>query len=88
MIELYRNPVLEQVIVKTVAGFLNGHGGTLLIGDPGSRIRRLRLPNKLPEWLSPIPAIVPAQLFCYHLTQAKGFDTEGPRGLTKVTMTW
>lgn len=26
------NPVLEDVIVKTVAGFLNGHGGTLLIG--------------------------------------------------------
>ena len=26
------NPVLEGVIVKTVAGFLNGHGGTLLIG--------------------------------------------------------
>ena len=48
----------------------------------------LRLPNRLPEWLSPIPAIVPAQLLCYHLTRAKGFDTEGPRGLTKVTMTW
>jgi glucosamine--fructose-6-phosphate aminotransferase (isomerizing) len=48
----------------------------------------LGLPDRLPEWLSPIPAIVPAQLFCYHLTRAKGFDTEGPRGLTKVTMTW
>ena len=48
----------------------------------------LQLPNRLPEWLSPIPAIVPAQLLCYHLTRAKGFDTEGPRGLTKVTMTW
>ncbi len=48
----------------------------------------LQLPNRLPEWLSPIPAIVPAQLLCYHLTRTKGFDTEGPRGLTKVTMTW
>ena len=26
------NPVLEEVIVKTVVGFLNAHGGTLLIG--------------------------------------------------------
>ena len=26
------NPVMEEVIVKTVAGFLNGYGGTLLIG--------------------------------------------------------
>jgi glucosamine--fructose-6-phosphate aminotransferase (isomerizing) len=48
----------------------------------------MSLPGELPEWLSPIPAIIPAQLFCYHLTRAKGFDTEQPRGLTKVTLTW
>lgn len=41
----------------------------------------------LPEWLTPIPAIVPAQLFCYHLTRAKGYDTEQPRTLRKVTLT-
>jgi glucosamine--fructose-6-phosphate aminotransferase (isomerizing) len=46
------------------------------------------LPDDIPEWLSPIPAIIPAQLFCYHLTRAKGYDTEQPRGLTKVTLTW
>jgi glucosamine--fructose-6-phosphate aminotransferase (isomerizing) len=47
----------------------------------------LTLPDDLPEWLSPIVTIVPAQLFCYYLTQARGFDTEAPRGLTKVTKT-
>jgi glucosamine--fructose-6-phosphate aminotransferase (isomerizing) len=47
----------------------------------------LPLPQGVPEWLSPILAIVPAQLFCYHLTRAKGLDTEDPRGLTKITMT-
>jgi glucosamine--fructose-6-phosphate aminotransferase (isomerizing) len=46
------------------------------------------LPEDIPEWLSPIPAIIPAQLFCYHITRAKGYDTEQPRGLTKVTLTW
>lgn len=46
------------------------------------------LSEDLPEWLSPIPAIIPAQLLCYHLTRAKGYDTEQPRGLTKVTLTW
>lgn len=45
------------------------------------------LPQDIPEWLSPIVAIIPAQLFSYHLTQAKGFDTEAPRGLKKVTLT-
>lgn len=47
----------------------------------------LRLPGGLPEWLSPISAIVPAQLFCYHLTVAKGYDPERPRTLRKVTLT-
>jgi glucosamine--fructose-6-phosphate aminotransferase (isomerizing) len=46
------------------------------------------LPEDLPEWLSPIVSIVPAQLFCYHLTRAKGYDTENPRQLNKVTRTW
>lgn len=41
-----------------------------------------------PEWLSPLVAAVPAQLFCAHLARAKGIDPEAPRGLTKVTETW
>lgn len=45
------------------------------------------LPRGIPEWLSPIPAIVPAQLFACCLTQAKGYDTEAPRSLRKVTET-
>ena len=47
----------------------------------------LRLPTGLPERLTPLLSIVPAQLFTYHLTQAKGYDTEAPRGLRKVTKT-
>ena len=49
--------------------------------------RAIALPDELPEWLSPLVAIVPGQLFCYHLTKAKGFDTENPRMLSKVTKT-
>lgn len=45
------------------------------------------LPAGIPEWLTPIVSIVPAQLFCYHLTRVKGFDTETPRSLRKVTLT-
>ena len=47
----------------------------------------LRLPAGLPEWLTPIASIVPAQLLCYHLTLLKGYDTENPRTLHKVTLT-
>ena len=48
----------------------------------------LELPTDLPEWLSPLVSIVPAQLFCYHLTRAMGYDTENPRQLSKITRTW
>ncbi len=41
----------------------------------------------VPEWLSPLVAIVPAQLFAYHLARARGLDTESPRNLSKVTLT-
>jgi len=45
------------------------------------------LPPGIPEWLTPIISIVPAQLFAYYLTRAKGFDTEAPRSIHKVTET-
>lgn len=47
----------------------------------------LQLPQGIPEWLSPIISIVPAQLFSYYLALAKGCDTESPRGIHKVTET-
>ena len=39
------------------------------------------------EWLSPIPAIVAAQLFTLEMALRRGVDPEHPRGLTKVTRT-
>ena len=47
----------------------------------------LPLPTDLPEWLSPIPAIVAGQLFAYHLTCVKGYNPEQPRIIHKVTET-
>jgi glucosamine--fructose-6-phosphate aminotransferase (isomerizing) len=42
----------------------------------------------VPEWLSPIMAIVPAQLHACHLARALGRDPDRPPGLTKITRTW
>ncbi len=47
----------------------------------------LALPAGMPEWLSPLVAIIPAQLFAYHLTLIKGYDAEKPRQIHKVTET-
>jgi glucosamine--fructose-6-phosphate aminotransferase (isomerizing) len=58
-----------------------------LSGSPVTGAQQLPFPDDLPEWLSPLSSIVVAQLFCYHLTLAKGLSTEAPRGLHKVTLT-
>lgn len=47
----------------------------------------LRLPVALPEWLSPFTCVVPGQLLALHLTLAKGYDPDHPRGLKKITET-
>jgi glucosamine--fructose-6-phosphate aminotransferase (isomerizing) len=47
----------------------------------------LRLPAGVPEWLSPLVAVVPGQLFALHLTRIKGNDPDRPAGLKKVTLT-
>lgn len=47
----------------------------------------LKIPAETPEWLSPLVSILPAQLFAYHLTLAKGYNTEQPRSIRKVTET-
>jgi glutamine---fructose-6-phosphate transaminase (isomerizing) len=47
----------------------------------------LALPHAVPEWLSPLMAIIPGQLFAMHLTYAKDYDPDHPRGLRKVTET-
>jgi len=41
----------------------------------------------MPEWLSPMAAIVPAQLLAFHVSRLRGFDPDQPRGLRKVTKT-
>jgi len=45
------------------------------------------IPTLVPEWLSPLVNILPAQLFAYHLTGVKGYNADLPRTITKVTET-
>jgi glucosamine--fructose-6-phosphate aminotransferase (isomerizing) len=47
----------------------------------------LALPEGVPEWLSPIVAILPGQLFAAHLAHSRGYDPDRPRALHKVTET-
>lgn len=47
----------------------------------------LPLPAGVPEWLSPLVAVVPGQLFAMALAESKGLSPDAPRGLRKVTLT-
>ena len=47
----------------------------------------LPFPDDGPEWLSPLVAILPMQMFAAALAEAKGMDVERPQGLNKITLT-
>jgi glutamine---fructose-6-phosphate transaminase (isomerizing) len=56
-----------------------GHDRTL--GDPFLEL------VDIPEWLSPVVAIVPAQLLAVGLAEERGVDVDAPFGLSKITLT-
>jgi len=47
----------------------------------------MRLPADMPEWLTPIVAVIHGQVFAMRLAIVKGHEVDQPRGLTKVTVT-
>lgn len=47
----------------------------------------IELPPAVPEWLSPIVAIVPGQILAVEVAKARGLDPDRPRSLQKVTRT-
>ena len=47
----------------------------------------LPLWTRVPEWLSPLVAVVPGQLAALRLAQLRGIDLDAPLGLHKVTLT-
>jgi glucosamine--fructose-6-phosphate aminotransferase (isomerizing) len=81
-------PALEGELV--LLGELRDRGARLTVLSDAPEVLGLAevisLPSS-PEWLSPLVAILPAQLFAYHLALARGMDPDAPRNLTKVTRT-
>ncbi|HUJ55341.1 MAG TPA: SIS domain-containing protein [Gaiellaceae bacterium] len=63
----------------------------IAISDVHAVLRRARTPLPLvkdvPEWLSPLSAVVPGQVTALRLTQLRGLDLDSPAGLRKVTLT-
>ncbi len=81
-----------QPIEETLVALRKQHEAELVVVSDRPEVLALAqtpipLPAGIPEWLSPLVAIVPAQLFACHLTRARGYSTESPRSIHKVTET-
>lgn len=77
LLEKVRGLKAEAVIVTDRANPEAANCGT----------RSICLPRKLGELFTPIPYIIPAQMFAAYLAAEKGLDPDRPRTLTKVTLT-
>ena len=82
-----------QSIGETLAKLQGLQAEIVAITDSGNRevanlaTRVIRLPKRVKEVLTPIPYVVPAQIFAACLAAHKGLDPDKPRTLTKVTLT-
>lgn len=76
LIEKVRDRQAEVIVFSDQEEFL-------ALGD-----RKISLPVGVPEWLSPITAIPPGQLFAMYLSHTRKINVDNPRGLSKVTETW
>jgi glucosamine--fructose-6-phosphate aminotransferase (isomerizing) len=80
-------PSVEEIVPP-----LRARGARLVaISDVQAVLRRARtkllLAPGVPEWLSPLTAVVPGQVTALRLARLRGLDLDHPAGLRKVTLT-
>ncbi|HET8751102.1 MAG TPA: SIS domain-containing protein [Gaiellaceae bacterium] len=80
-------PSIEEIVPP-----LRARGARLVaVSDVRAVLRRaqteLVLAAGVPEWLSPLTAVVPGQVTAMRLAGLRGLDLDSPAGLRKVTLT-
>lgn len=85
-----KGPALEEM--RTAIGAVAARGAHVVaITDDevaaASAGAVLPLLPGVPEWLSPLVAVVPGQLLAFQLARLRGVDLDHPLGLSKVTLT-
>ena len=80
-------PSVEEVVAP-----LQKRGARLIaVSDVRAVLRRaqtkLMLAPGVPEWLSPLTAVLPGQVAAMRLASLRGLDLDQPRGLRKITLT-
>jgi glutamine---fructose-6-phosphate transaminase (isomerizing) len=83
-------PALGAMAEAVDAVAARGARTVVISDDAGLRARAeigLPLLPGVPEWLSPLVAVVPGQLAAMRLAQLRGIDLDAPLGLSKITLT-
>ncbi|HRJ40986.1 MAG: SIS domain-containing protein [Caldilineaceae bacterium] len=81
---------LSQEMLRFLGQLQEREAEILCISNDPAALAYAHRPLPMPvisEWLSPIAAVIPGQLFAMHLAYAKNYDPDHPRGLRKVTET-
>jgi glutamine---fructose-6-phosphate transaminase (isomerizing) len=78
--------------IKDTLEQLRERGARLIvIADDERLLARAETPLPLvravPEWLSPLTAVIPGQLAARRLAELRGADLDNPHGLSKITLT-
>jgi glutamine---fructose-6-phosphate transaminase (isomerizing) len=69
--------------VHDAVGEARRRGAPVIVAAPGADLDLVAMP----EWLSPLGAVIPAQLLAAGLAERRGIDVDRPFGLSKVTRT-
>jgi len=76
---------------EVLPALLERRARLLAVSDVPDVLERAHTPLPLvggiPEWLSPMTAVVPGQVTAMRLAQLRGLDVDSPAGLQKVTLT-
>ena len=82
-------PALESM-EAAIASLAKRRARLIVVADSPAVLAHAETPLPLvpvPEWLSPLVAVVPGQVAALRLAQARGGDLDSPHGLQKVTLT-
>ena len=78
-------------VVDVVPALTEREARLLAISDVPALLERSHTPLPLvdgvPEWLSPLVAVVPGQVTAMRIAQLRGLDVDNPAGLRKITLT-
>jgi glucosamine--fructose-6-phosphate aminotransferase (isomerizing) len=81
----------HESVAELVPALASRQARLLAVSDvPGLLLKSntpLPLVTGVPEWLSPLVAVVPGQVTAMQLAQQRGLDVDNPSGLRKITLT-